>query len=152
MNIEYEIEKLKERVAALEKLLQTGSVKEVELSTPNVVKEKVPRDKTRYIFEGKVLSKNRLVLAIVSRYIKDNNPDYTELIRTFDKSLQGSLGVVEKMENAQKVTDCAKRYFVNDAIVLKDGTEVVVCTQWGIFNIVKFIKQATNLGYKIEEI
>jgi hypothetical protein len=149
MNIEYEIEKLKERVALLEQLLQNNSEKQEELAA---AKEKTPRDKTRYMFEGKVLPKNRLVLAIVSKYVKDNNPDYASLLQAFDKSLQGSLGVVEKIENAQKITDAAKRYFLSDSILLKDGSEVVVCTQWGIFNIIKFIKQATMLGYKIEEI
>ena len=104
------------------------------------------------MYEGKVLPKNRLVLAVVNQYVKDHNPDFIELQQAFDKSLQGSLNVVEKMENAQKIKDCAKRYFVQDSFVLKDGTEVVVCTQWGIFNIIKFIKQANLLGYNIEEI
>lgn len=148
MDIEYEIAELKKRIEKLETLL----INNEELKTKSVDNGKIPRDKTRYMFNGKVLSKNRLVLSIVNQFIKDKNPDFYLLEETFDKSLQGSLNVVEKMENAQRIKDCSKRYFVNDSIVLKDGVEVVVCTQWGIFNIVKFIKQANLLGYNIEEI
>ena len=36
--------------------------------------------------------------------------------------------------------------------LLKDGNQVVVCTQWGIFNIVKFEKVATNLGFKFDKV
>lgn len=148
MNIEFEIEELKKRIEKLESLLaEKTENKEVFLD-----KEKIQRDKTRYIFNSKVLPKNRLVLAVVGEYIKDNNPDFELLQQTFDKSLQGSLNVVEKIENANKIKDCAKRYFVKDSYTLKDNSEIVVCTQWGIFNIKKFIKQANMLGYNIEEI
>lgn len=148
MNVEEEIDQLKKRIEKLEALIaQKG-----EASSPLLDKEKAQRDKTRYMFLSKVLPKNRLVLAVVGEYIKDNNPDFATLQKAFDKSLQGSLNVVEKLENATKIKDCAKRYFVNNSYVLKDDSEIVVCTQWGIFNIVKFIKQANNLGYHIEEI
>lgn len=148
MNIEYEIEELKKRIEHLESLLMDRA--DVQIPVPN--KEKMERDKTRYIFASKVLPKNRLVLAVVGQYIKDNNPDFLTLQTAFDKSLQGSLNVVEKVENAQKIKDCAKRYFMSNSFVLRDGSEIVVCTQWGIFNIAKFIKQASMLGYHIEEI
>ena len=148
MNIEYEIEELKKRIEKLETmLLEKKESKNVSLDN-----EKVQRDKTRYMFNSKVLPKNRLVLAVVGEYIKDKNPDFVMLQKTFDKSLQGSLNVVEKIENAKKIKDCSKRYFVNNSYTLKDGNEIVVCTQWGIFNIKKFIKQANMLGYNIEEI
>ena len=148
MNVEYEIEELKKRIERLEVLL---AQKPEQLSIFQE-KDKVQRDKTRYMFASKVLPKNRLVLAVVGAYIKDNNPDFATLQNAFDKSLQGSLNVVERIETAKKIKDCAKRYFVNNSYWLKDGSEIVVCTQWGIFNIVKFIKQANMLGYHIEEI
>ena len=149
MNLEQEIEELKKRIEKLESLFAERKGFEPAAAE---TKEKVQRDKTRYMFLSEVLPKNRLVLAVVGEYIKDNNPDFAILQAAFDKSLQGSLNVVEKIENASKITDCAKRYFMGNSYHLKDGSEVVVCTQWGIFNIVKFIKQAGNLGYHIEEI
>ena len=148
MDIEREIQELKKRIEVLESLLSPNGA----VVAPSPSKEKMERDKTRYMFASKVLPKNRLVLAVVSAYIKDNNPDFETLQNAFDKSLQGSLSVVETIENAQKIKDAAKRYFMDSSFTLRDGSEVVVCTQWGIFNIAKFIKQASMLGYHIEEI
>ena len=71
----------------------------------------------------------------------------------FDKSLQGSLGVVELYDDAAKVSDAQKRYFMKDEDVLTlQNQKVVVCTQWGIFNIVKFVKRAQALQFDIETI
>jgi thioredoxin reductase len=105
------------------------------------------------MFEGKVYPKNRLVLSIIKEYVNRQNPSFEELSKVFDKSLQGSLGVVTLYDDAIKISDAAKRFFLKeeDGITLKDK-KVVVCTQWGIFNIVKFIKQAQTLGFNIETI
>ncbi|MDY2695661.1 MAG: hypothetical protein SOV27_00680 [Eubacteriales bacterium] len=142
MNIESEIIELKKRIEKLEKLLKVTEPSEKPTN----------RDKTHYMFENKILPKNRLVLAVIKKYVSEHNPTFEELQSVFDKSLQGSRNVVETMGNAQKISDCAKRYFVKDAIPLKDGTLVVVCTQWGIFNIVKFEKLAESLGYNINKV
>ena len=146
MNYEVEIENLKKRIEYLESIVLSKKQKSAGEPLSN-------RDKTKYMFEGKVYAKNRLVLAIVKKYVKDNNPTRDQLFSVFDKSLQGSLGVVEVYENAIKISDASKRFFLkeDDVIKLKDAC-VVVCTQWGIFNIVKFIKQAQSLGYNIDTI
>ncbi len=145
MNIELEIKELKERVAKLEALL---NIKEEITPQPR------KRDTTRYIFNGKIYPKNKLVLAVIKEYVKINNPTLNTLQDTFDKSLQGSLNVVEEFSTSKLTSDFEKRYFckVEDVIHLNDNTSVVVCTQWGIFNITKFIKHATNIGFVIEEI
>ncbi len=146
MNYEVEIENLKKRIEYLESIVLNKQTKPVDKQLSN-------RDKTKYMFEGKVYAKNRLVLAIVKKFVEDNNPTRDQLFSVFDKSLQGSLGVVEVYENAIKISDASKRFFLkeDDVIKLKDA-RVVVCTQWGIFNIVKFIKQAQSLGYNIDTI
>ena len=148
MNYELEILNLKQRVEELEKLLL---VKTARPKTPdNLISN---RDKTKYMFEGKVYPKNRLVLAIIKQYATKNNSSFKDLSEVFDKSLQGSLGVVELHENAIKTSDATKRYFLKEEDVLNlSGEKVVVCTQWGIFNIVKFVKRAQALGFNIETI
>lgn len=112
------------------------------------------RDTTRYLFEGNVYLKNRLVLAVIKSYIKDN-PTITrdKLKQTFDKSLQGSIGVVEFKERAEERADFQVRFFTKptDTINLIDGS-IYVCSQWGILNIPNFIKRAKQLGYRIEPI
>ena len=112
------------------------------------------RDTTRYMFENNVYLKNRLVLAVVHAYVRDN-PSITreELKIVFSKSLQGSIGVVEIEEIAKLRPDYTVRFFTkeNEIIQLEDGN-MYVCTQWGILNIPNFIKCATQLDYKIEAI
>ena len=147
MNYELEIINLKKRIEELERLVSNKPQPvNTDTSSSN-------RDKTKYMFEGKVYPKNRLVLAIIKNYVQQHNPTFEQLSEVFDKSLQGSLGVVELYDNAAKISDASKRYFMKDTDVITLGsTQVVVCTQWGIFNIVKFVKRAQALGFNIETI
>lgn len=112
------------------------------------------RDKTRYMFNEKILLKNRLVYEVVRDYV-GKNPKMTvaDLKRIFPKELQGSLGVVEYACIADKRTDCRVRFFADEGeeLRLADGN-AYVCSQWGIVNIPKFIERAALLGYKIEQI
>ena len=159
---EEDIALLKQRVERLESLLSlfvsNGFVpkNKIKEKTSKSQNQKLSsRDKTKYLYEGKILSKNRLVLAIIKDYTTNHlQINLKDLQSVFDKSLQGSLMVVDNLENIKKRTDYQKRYFSNeqDLITLKDGTIVAVCNQWGIFNIKKFLIVANNLGYKIEEI
>ncbi len=147
MDYELEILNLKKRIEELEKLV----LNKTQLATKPT--EQSNRDKTKYMFEGKIYPKNRLVLAIVKNYVEQNNPTYEQLNNVFDKSLQGSLKVVELYDDALKISDAAKRYFMKEQDILSlHGQKVVVCTQWGIFNIVKFVKIAQSLGFNIETI
>ena len=149
MDYELEILKLKSRIEELERIVLN---KPQQLSIDNIPTSS-NRDKTKYMFENRVYPKNRLVLAVIRKYVEQNNPTYNELCSVFDKSLQGSLGVFDKYENAKKVSDAGKRFFMkeSDIINLIDA-KIAVCTQWGIFNIVKFITQAQALGFGIQTI
>ena len=148
MNLELEILNLKSRIEYLESLVLN---KNIEVAKPT--ESLSNRDKTKYMFEGKVYPKNRLVLAIIKKYVVQNKPTYQQLNNVFDKSLQGSLKVVELYDDASKIKDASKRYFMKEEDILNlHGERVVVCTQWGIFNIVKFVKVAQNLNYDIQTI
>ena len=147
MDYELEILNLKKRIEELENIVLKNNV------SLSVQPELTNRDKTKYMFEGKVYPKNRLVLAIIKKYVEQHHPNYEELNNVFDKSLQGSLKVVELYDNANKISDAQKRYFMKDADILNlQNEKVVVCTQWGIFNIARFIKQAQALNFDIETI
>ncbi|MBO5091285.1 MAG: hypothetical protein J6C61_02250 [Clostridia bacterium] len=112
------------------------------------------RDKTRYMFNGNIYLKNKLVLAVVKDYISKNQTvTCGELKTIFDKSLQGSIGVVEHEFVAKQRKDYQVRFFEKEEEILRliDGN-MLVCSQWGILNISNFIKRAEQLGYKIEQI
>lgn len=119
-----------------------------------VNKSESGRDKTRYMFKGNVYLKNKLVLAVVTDYVNEHpNITINELKEVFNKSLQGSIGVVESEMIARLRKDYEVRFFAkeNEVLNLVDG-KAFVCSQWGILNIPNFIARARQLGYEIEEI
>ena len=112
------------------------------------------RDTTRYMFEGNIYLKNRLVLAVVKAYVAQNTSvTRLQLKRIFDKTLQGSIGVVENIDIAKLRSDYEVRFFTKptDVLHLVDG-DMYVCTKWGILNITNFIKRAEQLGFNIAPI
>lgn len=149
------------RIIKLEKeveLLKEGTYTSEMLTSgrQEIVAEERPqqRDKTRYMFNGNVYLKNRLVLSVIKDYVSKNKQTAcSELKRIFDKSLQGSIGVVEYEIIARQRKDYNVRFFVNEDEILHliDGN-MVVCSQWGVLNIFNFIKRAEQLGYTIEQI
>ena len=127
-------------------------------------KVKVPRetsqgkDFSKYLFEGKTYGKSRLVLAVLQQYVEDYHPvTFEELEKAFPSTLQGSLGVVKRIEDVSdkyKGNGGVKRYFIkeDEIIHLSSGEQVIVCTQWGSSNLEKFIEYAIlGLGYQIEK-
>ena len=153
LKLEKEVEKLNQIIATRSK---EGVVLENKQSSELYAQQQsvVSRDKTKYLFDNKRYGKNRLVLAVVTDYVKSHN-DLTiqQLKNEFDKSLQGSIGVVEDYEIAKKRNDYLVRFFVNqdELITLQDGI-ACVCSQWGVLNIPNFLKKAEQLGYHIEKI
>lgn len=153
------------RIAKLEKeieLLKNEKKLFLEKSTETPILEKTgedlerpqQRDKTRYMFNGNIYLKNKLVLAIVKDYISKNSQiTCNQLKNIFTKSLQGSIGVVEEENIAKQRKDFHVRFFCKEDEILQlvDGN-MLVCSQWGILNISNFIKRAGQLGYKIEQI
>lgn len=146
------------RIVKLEKeveLLKKEKISsEVFLKETFVEERPVQRDKTRYMVNGNVYLKNKLVLAVVKDYVSKNQIiTCNELKTVFDKSLQGSIGVVEYENIAMQRKDYQVRFFGKEDEILRlvDGN-MVVCSQWGILNISNFIKRATQLGYEIEQI
>ena len=154
--LETEVEQLK-RVGAKEEKEKNESnhLPKMSIAKPsNFYTQTSKRDTTRYMFEGNVYLKNRLVLEVVKKYVAEN-PQISrdKLKQVFSKSLQGSIGVVENVEVATLRHDCDVRFFAkdNEIIRLHDG-DMYVCNQWGVLNIPNFVKVAEQLGYNIESI
>ena len=123
-----------------------------------LVRDTAPgKDFSKYVFEGNTYGKSRLVLAVVKKYVEDHHPaTFDELEKAFPSSIQGSLGVVRRIEDVSdkyKGIGGVKRYFVGDVICLASGEEVIVCTQFGATNTNDFVNHAVNeLGYSIEKV
>lgn len=164
LDMQDRIIKLEKEVAALKKQVQQAeggdkiSAGETDSVARGGIAEVVQtiksRDKTRYMFRDNVYLKSHLVFAVVRAYVNEGRAlTRGEMRRAFPKSLQGSLGVVEDLEEAKKRNDYNLRFFAGEDKVLhlSDG-DMVVCSQWGIMNIPKFVEQARRYGYEIEEI
>lgn len=118
-------------------------------------KDSVGRDTTKFILDGKRYVKNRLVLAIIKKYVAMNPGISAErLLLTFDKSLQGSLGVVRTLEDVKEnCSDYKKRFFTaSDEVIHTSSKDCVVCNQWGIANIGNMVIRAKQLGIQVQEI
>ena len=150
------IVKLENEVEELKKNYDSLTAQYASLIEGSVAFEEKPqqRDKTRYMFNGNIYLKNKLVLAVIKDYVlKNSSITCSELKAIFDKSLQGSIGVVEYENIALQRRDYQVRFFAKEDEILRlvDGN-MFVCSQWGILNISNFIKRAEQLGYKIEQI
>ena len=130
-------------------------VKVREQSEERRAAARATRDTTRYSFMGTVYRKNKLVLAVVSQYLREHPETTFDLLRqVFPDGLHRSYGVIALQEKAQQIFDDTghKRYFIAEDEILTTGDEqkIAVCTQWGIGNIGSFLEIARNLGYQIE--
>jgi len=113
------------------------------------------RDLTRYAWEcqgasGSNLPKSGLVLDIISHYATTHcGLTLEELKNAFPDKLQGTLGVVASLEDAQpKNYSGHKRFYINKPIELANGLGAV-CNYWHYKNIDVFITHAEKHGYKI---
>lgn len=118
------------------------------------------KSRLKYVFNGsQPMPKNRVVLYAIKQLLKDiPNTTYKELEEIFPRSLQGSYGVVETLDQIAKRKhngqDIDKRYFLDakDILVSVDGIKFAVCTQWDYKNFPEVQQVITDyLGYQLEE-
>lgn len=113
-----------------------------------------------YEFDNKVYSfkgtnnytKNRLVLDIVTKYIRDFRPEsFRELRAAFPDELNENpnLGVVKRFDDVPSGN--LVKYFMDENRKLPNGERIVVSNKWGT-DINALIKQARRYGYVIKKI
>ncbi|AXH13411.1 McrB family protein [Halarcobacter bivalviorum] len=119
-------------------------------------------DYTKYDFnEKKELSKNRLVLEVVCKYVNEHpNISYEELKKVFPDSFgKANLGIIKnedeiiKWEEDGRLEKREKRFFSNhDEVIYFDNKKLYVSSQWGGERFDRFLNYVKNeLGYKIEK-
>lgn len=76
----------------------------------------MPRDLSKYQFNGQKFSKNRLVLAVVKEYVAKHQPTFTQLNEAFPINVRGRKGIFcteqEFNEKFKSSSDIEKRYFI----------------------------------------
>ena len=138
--------KLSQDMAAIQ--MKLGAYKSSVQDVPTQAK----KDITRYKFDGKILNKRQLVLDCIKKYINDHSEvDYKTIQEVFPDYIQGSLGVIRSVEEAELYKDAPSHYFFDDeSIITLDGAHYVVCKDWTVQNIKRFIDAMTDLGYGID--
>ncbi len=110
-------------------------------------------DKTKYRLANSVYGKNRLVLAVIRKYVEEHpGQTFASLSKAFPKELQGWSGCFDTLENAKHLADSTghKRHFLSpDETVELSDSRVAVSSQWGIGNIGRFLDNAKNHGFNI---
>jgi hypothetical protein len=110
------------------------------------------KDYGKYIFDGAIYGKSKLVFAVVKKYMQDNpNATYLDLLQVFPDRLQPRFGVIRPLEDARDKSRKQKRFYIDGEYVLKtgDGIKIAVNREFGIHNISDFLGAAKLLGYNI---
>jgi len=116
------------------------------------------KDYTKYKFNGKEYTKNRLVLSVFTQFVEDmklKNPNLSiaDLEKEIDNSIQRTMNV---FKNINDISDKYKgiggtpRYFIDEPIALPSGEVILVTNQWGKEAAEKFIEWARSKGFQIE--
>ena len=161
MNYDRIILELLDRVSVLEKEVSALKASNERYCVQDIQEDRGAegtyngKDTTKYMMDGRRYGKNRLALAIVQKYVS-LHPEVSaqQLMTVFDKSLQGSLGVIRTVKDAKNAyVDSERRFFMQPDEVIQTVTEdCVVCTQWGAFNIDFMVTRARELGFQITKV
>lgn len=135
---------------------------EMFVTADTYINKKSLKDYTQYTFKQKndqKFGKGRCVLEVVKDYCeKHSNITFDKLNDAFKKDWQGSLGVldtIQEIESNSLATPDAERYKARyfmkhgETIKLSDSTIIAVCKDWHPKNFNKFIKGVKNFGYEI---
>jgi hypothetical protein len=130
-----------------------------EKSQPSSAKKKAQkknsnstRDFTKYKFNGTLHSKGKLVLAIVTQYVRDHrNVTVAKLKEVFPDSLIPAYGVLQELSIAKKRSGDKMRFFMkpDEIIKLRDKT-VAVTNQLTSSSLETFLAAAKKAGYKAQ--
>ena len=107
------------------------------------------RDYTKYKFSSwkKGVGKSRMVFKVVEHYARTMNMNYEELKEQWWDNIQGGKGIIRMVSEIDAKNE--RNYYMKEPVTLSDGTNIVVCNQWGKENFSNFILQAGLLNYEI---
>lgn len=114
-----------------------------------------PKDFTQYKFDGKTMGKGKLVLAIVQKFVADNEPNFVELRRAFpEHEVRAYKGLFVTLDEATKINEANNKrsrfYTANDEVIkLKGNAKIAVTNQVTADLVNRMLPIAARLGYTI---
>lgn len=112
------------------------------------IEKSFTKDKTKFSINNVTYGKGRFVLNAVKDYIERNNPTLEQLRLAFPESLAAhykTLGLIREVKDVVYKS----RYFYDDVLETRDNKQIVVCSQFGIKNIMPVFKQAKRNGLEV---
>lgn len=112
------------------------------------------KDFSKYKFQGKLLSKGRLIHAAILKFAEDNNPTLIELKNAFpDEVIRPyGKGLIASIEDAERINTESKRsrFFTKKEDVIKiKGAKIAVSNQIDADLVKRFLTVTVKHGYKI---
>lgn len=116
------------------------------------------RDMTKYSIDGGMnyFGKGKFVREIVAAYLSAHpSITFVQLEQVFPDELQGSYGVVRRLEDIynsdHNLKDLLTRYVMDEDKILqtKDGVKFAVCNQWGSFNFPHILDLLDKWGWNV---
>jgi hypothetical protein len=134
--LEYELEKLTFKIERKQSYRTEQKIKMPEIETTNkeYAKEVFSLDGINYYGVGP------FVLTVVKQYISEHpNITLEELEERFPSylSINRKCGIIRPMDFIKERKDGDRRFFTKDSIILNNGTEVAVYSQWGNSGTIK---------------
>ncbi len=128
-------------------------------TTKKTILSKKGKDYTKYIFKGQKFGKGRLVLAVVTDYVKNNQSiSFPELKTIFpdeiqyDSFMNQKYGIIQT-ESLVRDQNWDKHFFTNDNEKINlHGTTILISREWGANNISQFLRSAENAGIQIKKV
>ena len=117
-----------------------------------LLKEKsFTKDKTKFTLDGQKYGKGRFALNVIKAYVEKNNPTLDQLKAEFPDNLAmekyQTLGLIKEISEIKH----KDRYFIKDVITTSDNKKVVMCSQFGISNIMPMFRKAKKLGFNVQK-
>lgn len=115
------------------------------------------RDFTKYEFDGQILNKRRLVLAVVMKFISNQggNISRDQIETAFPRSACGNRDLLVLAEDALRIfhNTGKNRHFIKDTEIVRtsDGEELAILNQWGSDSFDAFLSHAKQMRFEIVE-
>lgn len=113
------------------------------------IEKSFTKDKTKFELNGTSFGKGRFAVAVIKEYVKQNKPNLEQLKKIFPDELlminPKSFGLIREISKVKY----QNRYFMDDIITTSDNKKVVVCSQFGIKNIMPIFKTAKKLDFQV---
>lgn len=130
----------------------------IKKESPKTINSKKTKDYTKYIFKGQKYGKGRLVLAVLTDYVRNNQSiTLPELKRIFpdeiqyDSFMNQKYGIIQT-ESLVREKNWNKHFFNrNEEKIILSDTSILVSKEWGINNITQFLRAADKAGIKIQK-